>query len=71
MADMVPVESSNLHSIGYDPATQKMNVKFKSGGHYEYSDVPPEAHAAFMAAPSKGKHFIGTITGKYQHRKIT
>jgi hypothetical protein len=54
---MERVESSNIKAIGYDPATKTLSVEFRSGHSANYSDVSPEQHADFMAAPSKGKHF--------------
>lgn len=52
----VKVDSSNIESIGYDPEARVCEVLFRNGGHYAYQDVPPEAHAEFMASDSKGKH---------------
>ncbi len=51
--EMVPVESSNIAAIGYDAGT--LRVRFKDGAEYEYEGVTEAAHAALMAAPSKGR----------------
>lgn len=68
---MVPVDSSNIHSVGYHPASQTMWVIFKdSGDHYVYNGVTPKVHADFMASKSKGKFFHSQIKGKYQHSKL-
>lgn len=68
---MQPVDSSNIHSVGYDPETRHLHVKFKSGGAvYRYEGVAPEAHAQFVAADSKGKHFKANILGKFKHAKL-
>ncbi len=66
---MEPVESSNIAEVGHEPATNEMDVKFKSGHTYTLSNVSADQHAAFMASPSKGKHFHATFKGKHQHRK--
>ena len=70
---MTPVASSNIHAIGYEPDARRLKVQFKRGGEpgdiYHYDDVPPEAHAAFMAADSHGKHFAANIKGKFKHTK--
>jgi hypothetical protein len=58
------VASSNIHSIGYDPATSELEVRFKNGGTYRYAGVDAETHAAFLRAPSVGAHF-------HQHIKST
>jgi KTSC domain len=47
--------SSALQSYKYDPATREFEAVTKSGQHYVYGDVPPEAADKFMSAPSKGK----------------
>lgn len=53
----IPVKSSNIESVGYDPDTRVMEVAFKSSGKYRYTDVSPEKHAAFVGADSAGKYF--------------
>ncbi len=65
-----PIQSSLLASAGYDPATQTMEIRFARGGLYSYTDVSPEQFAAFQAAESKGKHFLGQIKGNHEFRKI-
>lgn len=39
---MFNVVSSNLHSVGYDPATSSMRVQFSHGGTYDYFNVSHE-----------------------------
>jgi hypothetical protein len=59
---MVPVDSSNIHSVGFDPEQKVMRIQFIGGGLYEYSG--PTAEKAFndlLAAESKGKHFTKHI----------
>lgn len=84
MPELVPVKSSQIHAIGYEPETRELHVQFhrhgyddaggktKTPGHtYAYSDVPPEAHTALMEAESKGKHFGEHIKGKlFKYRKL-
>jgi hypothetical protein len=38
--DMISVSSSAIHSIGYDPVTQQMRIRFKNGGIYTFCRVP-------------------------------
>ena len=42
-----------------------MQVKMKGGKSYDYPDVPPEEHEAFMKSPSMGKHLAAVIRPKY------
>ena len=62
---MVPVESSNIESIGYDQPGRTLHVKFKGSGLYKFGGVSEAEHKLLMAAPSKGKHFRQHIQGKY------
>lgn len=53
----MPVNSSNIHSVGYDRESQTLEVAFSgSGGIYQYADVRPDEYAALLAAESKGRH---------------
>lgn len=62
---MTPVTSSQLHSVGYDPAAGELHVAFKSNPTkvYVYS-ATPEEHAAMMAATSIGSWFSKNIKGR-------
>ncbi len=65
---MVPVQSSNVESIGYQP--NELHVRFRAGGHYVYDGTNAELHQALLAAESKGR-FIGQhLKGKFTSRKL-
>lgn len=66
----VHVHSSTITSIGYSAHTRTLEVEFKTGAIYSYSDVPPEEYAGFMAAPSKGNYHAIHIRGIYDYRKL-
>lgn len=61
--DMKPVKSSQIHAIGYDPATNKLRIQFLAGKDrvpgsiYEYDNVSSDLHAALIGADSIGRHF--------------
>jgi hypothetical protein len=59
------VMSSELHSIGYDPAEQVLEVEFRTGGIYRYLGVPRASYNALMAAMSKGRFFNTQIKSSY------
>ncbi len=83
---MIPVSSSQISAIGYDPDTKKLRIQFADrtkrndvvvpGQLYEYDSVPPEAHAALMAADADEKLSVGTHfgllirAGGYAYRRI-
>lgn len=59
-----PVTSSNIVSMGYDPASQTMEIEFKgkdANKVYRYSGVPAETFAKFETAESVGAHFAREI----------
>jgi hypothetical protein len=62
---LVPVRSSNVQAVGYDPASRVMHVQFKGGGTYAHRGVTPAEHAAFMAAPSLGSHYSAKFKGRH------
>lgn len=65
-----PVTSSSIVSVGYDDATQQLEVEFANGGIYQYADVPASAHAALVAAQSIGKHFAKHIRPTFSHTQV-
>lgn len=60
------VQSSNIQSVGYDPATKALEVHFKNGGRYRYHDVDAVTHSRLMAAKSVGAHFHEHIKGAFK-----
>lgn len=65
-----PVSSSNIRSIGYDPATQTLEVEFLNGGIYHYHGVPPAEYQALMAAASHGTYLNAHIKGRYPYTRV-
>lgn len=58
--DLVPVDSSSVAAIGYDPETFTLEIRFHNGQAYRYFNVPPAAHRLLMKASSIGA-FVNTI----------
>lgn len=75
---LVPVESSQIHSIGHDAATNTLAIRFKNyrgeaTSLYHYDNFTAADFAAFKGAESIGKHFgqyIKNETTKYPFTKI-
>ena len=70
MIKPIPVKSSNISSVWYDPATKVLGIVFHGSGLYHHADVPQDVFDAFMAAESKGKHYHAAIRGKFKHSKV-
>lgn len=64
------VQSSNLHSVGYDATTQTLEIAFHSGGVYQYYGVPLSVYQGLMAAPSHGKYFHAYIKDLYRYARV-
>ena len=65
------VVSSNIALVGYDPDLQLLEVAFKGGARYQYSDVPPNIHEGMLKTGSVGKFFTYVIKrGGYAFRKL-
>ena len=65
-----PVQSSQIASVGYDPATKTLEIKFTRGGHYAYANVSQDAYAALIGAKSIGSHFHSHIRGQFNHKRL-
>jgi hypothetical protein len=65
-----PVVSSNLRSVGYDRASQTLEVEFQSGALYQYFGVPPEVYQALLAAPSHGSYFVANVRNAYPYQRL-
>lgn len=66
----IPVSSSNVSSVGYDPETQTLEIEFNNGSIYQYFNVPQTVHEALMGASSVGKFLNAQIKGHYRYAKV-
>jgi len=60
----LPVISSVLASVGYDPDNATLELEFQSGWVYAYFNIPPATHKALMSSESKGHYFCRFIRGE-------
>lgn len=65
MAKLIPVESSMIYAVGYDPKTRTLEVVFNSGRTYCYEGVPPKVYKELMAADSKGQYMRAEVIDMY------
>ena len=65
-----PVESSGLVSVGYDEASETLEVEFPSGTIYQYYEVPKELYDELMAASSKGRFFNGELRNSFPSDRV-
>lgn len=61
----VPVKSTNIKTIGYDPATLTLEVEFSGNRVYRYFDIPARLHEDLMGARSHGEFLWENISSCY------
>ena len=67
----ISVVSSNIVSVGYDATRMILEIEFKGGGIYQYSNVPLSVYEGLMAAGSHGSYFAAYIKkGNYPCKRI-
>ncbi len=66
-----PISSTNIASIGYDSATQTLEVEFHSYSVYQYFGVPQQVYEDFLNSGSKGQFHRQYIRGVYPYTKVS
>jgi len=65
-----PVKSSAIKSVGFDSASNTLELEFTGGAVHRYHNVSAEKYAAMMKAPSLGSHFKKFIHGKHPNTQV-
>jgi len=65
MSTLIPVSSSCIAAVGYDPFTQTLTLEFHSGRTNDYHNVPYSVYMELMNAPSIGAYYNRWIKGRY------
>lgn len=64
------VASSNIASVGYDSATETLEVEFLNGSIYQYYNVPENMYDQLIKASSKGRFLHTYIKNAYPYSRI-
>ena len=64
-------ESEAIAKFAYDLGTRRLVIFFKSGGVYEYQDVPRTVFDGFRAAQSKGEFFQSAISIQFASQRLS
>lgn len=67
----IKIKSAVLKSIAYDSRRNILEIEFRSGHIYRYSDVPRSVYEALLAAPSKGRFFDSKIRERYKTKRVS
>lgn len=62
----IPVDSSNLASVGYDAESLVLEVEFNNGRVYQYFDVPQGTYEELMSSSSKGGYLNKAIKKQFR-----
>lgn len=65
-----PVSSRMLVSVGYDPATNVLELEFHDGEVYQYFAVPRSVADALAAAESPGRFVATSVKPHYAARQV-
>lgn len=71
MMDREIVTSSMIESIGYDSATETLEIEFKSDHSiWQYFDFPEHLWNEFRYAESHGKYWHANIKKQYREARV-
>lgn len=66
----IPVVSSNLRSVGFEDASQTLEVEFNSGWLYHYFGVPRSVADGLMRASSKGTYLHLFVKSRFPYHRV-
>ena len=66
-----PVESTAVRSLGYDPASETLDVEFENRRVYQYSGVPRHVYDELTDGRSIGEYVNYEIKPLFPYREIT
>ncbi|MFA5297699.1 MAG: KTSC domain-containing protein [Lutibacter sp.] len=64
----IPVESSNIASVGYDAEKMLLEIEFHHGAIYQYFDVPERVYEELMNSAAKGSYFMNEIKRNFKYQ---
>jgi XTP/dITP diphosphohydrolase len=67
----IPVDSSDIVSVGYDAPSRTLEIEFHGGRVYQYRNVDPDIHDQLLRADSHGQYFDTFIHGRYRFERMT
>lgn len=71
MIQSINLDSSHLESAAYDDTNQSLDVTFKNGRTYRYSNVEPVVASNLASAKSPGSFFYSQIKNSYDFEEIS
>ncbi len=69
--EIKPVQSRHVAGVGYDPATQTLQIAFNTGSQYRYKNVPQETYDQMLEAESVGNFHALQIRNRFPFERVT
>ena len=66
----VDLQSTSLKAVTYHDRSARLELEFRSGAIYRYSDVPALVYQELLRAESNGQYFNQHIRNRFIHTKI-
>jgi hypothetical protein len=63
--------STVIKDFEYDAASRRLMIRFRHGGVYEYSGVPPDTYEDLRHSRSKGRFFHERIRDRFRFRRAS
>lgn len=63
--ERTPVESRAIASLGYDEATEVLEIEYRNGAVYRYLRVPASVYAWLQRTPNKGAFVARMVANDY------
>lgn len=67
----IPLHSSVLAGLRYDPEHQQLWLRFQTAEIYVYRMVPAAVVQALIKSPSHGRYFNSAIRGHFEYHRLS
>src|SRR4051812_9273086 len=64
------VESSAVAAVGYSKRLHALEIEFRDGLIYRYTDVPANVYQQFISAESKARFYNLNVKGKFHCLRV-
>jgi lysyl-tRNA synthetase class 2 len=68
--DRIPVKSTSVAAVGYDPESAVLEIEFRGGGVYRYVHVPAAAYRLLLRASSVGEYVNRVIKPRFTATRL-
>ena len=70
MVEFLTEKSSNIQLVRYNESNSTLSIVFRSGGEYEYENVPEKVYEELIHADSAGKYFLANVKNSYPFKRV-